>query len=279
MRAQPIGFRGVGMKTTQTLQLTVALALSSASAAFAADVPGHTFVQGAGAYGGSPGPGGASAGGYTYGWAFRPSVDVTVTALGFPDNFVPGFALDHTIFLWDANGNTLRTALAPAGPNPGGTMGANSFRYYSVTPVTLTAGQTYVVGAGYPAVLDGAQPSDLYYSCYAAASITFDPRLTWLDGGVSGALNSFPNQWRGTESAGKISLGTCNFLIAPPPPPCTADFNNDRFVNTADLTIFLGQFGQAASPTGSGADLVPDGIVNTADLAAFLGRFGSACPS
>lgn len=253
-------------------------ALALALPAFAADLPGHTFVQGAGAYAGSPGPGGASGGGYTFGWAFRPEVNVTVTALGFPDNFGAGFFLNHTIFLWDANANTLRTALAPAGPTPGGTLGANNFRYYSVAPITLTAGQTYVVGAGYPAVLDIASPSDLYYSCYAAASITFDPRITWLDGGVSGSLNNFPSQWRGTGSAGQNSLGTCNFLMAPPPPPCTADFNNDRQVNTADLAIFLGQFGSPASPAGSGADLVPDGIVNTADLAAFLGRFGLPCP-
>jgi hypothetical protein len=264
------------MKTTQTL--FAALVFSVGSVSFGADSPGLSYVQGAGAYGGSPGPGGASAGGYTFGWAFRPSVDITVTALGFPDSFAPGLLLSHTIFLWDGvTQDVLRTALAPAGANPGGTAGANDFRYYSVTPVTLTAGRTYVVGAGYPAVGD-LEPSDLYYSCHAAASITFDSRITWLDGGVSGALNSFPNQWRGTGSAGKISLGTCNFLIAPPPPACVGDLNGDRVVNTADLVTFLGAFGQSASPAGSGADFVADGVVNTADLVFFLGRFGTACP-
>lgn len=269
------------MKTTQTLARAVALVLCCSSTTLAVDVPGHTYVQGAGAYAGSPGPGGASGGGYTHGWAFRASVDVTVTALGFPDTFAPGFLLNHTIFLWDGvTQEVLRTALAPAGPNPGGTMGANDFRYYSITPITLTAGRTYVVGAGYPAVGD-LQPSDMYYSCYAAASITFEPRITWLDGGISGALNRFPTQWRGTGLSGQIALGTCNFLIAPPPPPpptCAGDLNGDRVVNTADLVSFLGLFGQPASPAGSGADLVADGVVNTADLVFFLGRFGTPCP-
>ncbi len=282
MRKPSRGFRNVGMKTSltisHTLIVTAALALLSGRAAHAADVPGMTYVQGAGAAFGSPGPGGASGGGYTHGWAFRPNVDVTVTALGFPDTFAPGFLLNHTIFLWDGvTQEVLRTALAPAGANPGGTMGANDFRYYSVAPITLTAGRTYVVGAGFPAVGD-LQPSDMVYACYAAASVTFEPRITWLDGGTSGGLNRFPNQWRGTDAAGRNALGTCNFLLAPPPPPCAGDLNGDRAVNTADLVAFLGQFGQTASPSGSGADFVADGVVNTADLVFFLGRFGVACP-
>ncbi|MFM9957731.1 MAG: GC-type dockerin domain-anchored protein [Phycisphaerales bacterium] len=264
------------MKTTQTL--IAALALSAGSPSFGADTPGLSYVQGSGAAAGSPGPGGASAGGYTYGWAFRPSVDITVTALAFPDMFAPGFLLNHTIFLWDGvTQDVLRTALAPAGAHPGGTMGANDFRYYSIAPITLTAGRTYVVGAGFPAVGD-LEPSDYFYLCYAAASISFDPRITWLDGGTSGALNRFPNQWRGTGPSGRNSLGTCNFLIAPPPPPCAGDLNADNVVNTADLVVFLGQFGQTTSPAGSGADFTADGVVNTADLVFILGRFGNACP-
>lgn len=266
------------MKTTPTNILAAAFALATGSMALAVDVPGFTFVQGAGAWAGSPGPGGASAGGYTYGWTFTPNTDITVTALGFPDNFATGFVLNHTIFLWDFNSRAvLRTALAPAGANPGGTLGANNYRYYSIEPITLTAGQSYVVGAGYPAVGD-IEPSDLYYSCYAAASRTFDSRITWVDGRISGGLNMFPTENRGTTAAGQISLGTCNFLIAPPPPPvCLGDLNGDQAVNTADLVMFLGQFGHTASPTGSGADFVADGVVNTADLVFFLGRFGNAC--
>lgn len=265
------------MDTSRTI--AALLLLTTGSVAMGADSPGLSYVQGAGAAGGSPGPGGASAGGYTYGWAFRPSVDITVTALGFPDMFAPGFLLNHTIFLWDGvTQEVLRTAFAPAGANPGGTMGANDFRYYSIPPITLTAGRTYVVGAGFPAVGE-FEPSDMYYLCYAAASISFDSRITWLDGGVSGGLDRFPNQWRGTGSAGRNSLGASNFLIAPPPPPpvCTGDLNGDHAVNTTDLTVLLSQFGQAVSPAGSGADINGSGGVDTADLVLLLSVFGTAC--
>ncbi|MBN8643638.1 MAG: hypothetical protein J0L61_00155 [Planctomycetes bacterium] len=59
-----------------------------------------------------------------------------------------------------------------------------------------------------------------------------------------------------------------------------SDLNFDGVVGTADLTVFLGRFGQPA-PLGSDAaraDFNADAIVDTADLAFFLGRFGSACP-
>ena len=55
------------------------------------------------------------------------------------------------------------------------------------------------------------------------------------------------------------------------------DFNADGTINTPDLAIFLGKFGQTV-PTTEPTDLNSDGIVNTADLTTFLGAFGSACP-
>jgi hypothetical protein len=61
-----------------------------------------------------------------------------------------------------------------------------------------------------------------------------------------------------------------------PPPNCPGDLNGDGQRNTADLTGFLGQFGQ--SGTGLSADLNNDGSVNTQDLTQFLGVFGVPCP-
>ncbi|MFM9957191.1 MAG: hypothetical protein ACKVZJ_03880 [Phycisphaerales bacterium] len=59
-------------------------------------------------------------------------------------------------------------------------------------------------------------------------------------------------------------------------PVCLGDFNGSNTVNTADLTAFLGAFGQPI--TGCrGFDMNSDGAVNTADLVVFLGRFGSVC--
>ncbi len=261
--------------------MLAALLLAPASVAVAADVPAMTYESASWAYASGPGPGGGSAGGYTYGWSFTPTTNVTVTALAVADAFEPGFAFNHSMFLWDFNPRAvLRSAFAPAGAEPGGVMGANEFRYYAITPIELFAGTTYVVGVGFPATSSFSNPYDRYYSMGTSDVITFDPRITWVDGRISGALNSFPNVNYGTGAAGRQMLGPCNFLIAPPPPPpaCAGDLNGDRVVNTSDLVTFLGRFGQTINPPGNGADFVADGVVNTADLVFFLGRFGSVCP-
>jgi hypothetical protein len=57
---------------------------------------------------------------------------------------------------------------------------------------------------------------------------------------------------------------------------CRGDMDGGGGVNTADLTAFLGLFGQSV-PTSNPADFNRDGTVNTVDLVAFLGVFGSSC--
>lgn len=61
-----------------------------------------------------------------------------------------------------------------------------------------------------------------------------------------------------------------------PVPPCLGDLNADGQRDTADLVIFLGQFGQTGA--GLSADFNHDNIVNTNDLTQFLGVFGVPCP-
>jgi len=55
--------------------------------------------------------------------------------------------------------------------------------------------------------------------------------------------------------------------------PCPGDINDDRVVNTADLLILLGEWGNPNSP----ADIDGDGDVDTADLLMLLAAWGS-CP-
>ena len=61
-----------------------------------------------------------------------------------------------------------------------------------------------------------------------------------------------------------------------PLPACPGDFTGDGLVTTEDLTILLGNFGDAVVP-GSAGDLTGDARVTTADLTQFLGAFGSDC--
>ncbi len=54
------------------------------------------------------------------------------------------------------------------------------------------------------------------------------------------------------------------------------DANTDGFVNGADLSIILAQFGQTVAP-GTGSDFNGDGLVDGADLSVLLSRFGQEC--
>lgn len=63
------------------------------------------------------------------------------------------------------------------------------------------------------------------------------------------------------------------FTTVPPFIPCVGDLTNDGRVDTIDLAVILGLFGQSVPP-GSTGDINGDGAVNTIDLARFLGDFG-----
>lgn len=56
---------------------------------------------------------------------------------------------------------------------------------------------------------------------------------------------------------------------------CRFDINGDNVIDTADLGILIGQFGQTAM--GLTADLNGDGVVDTADLGLLIGSFGTVC--
>lgn len=56
---------------------------------------------------------------------------------------------------------------------------------------------------------------------------------------------------------------------------CLGDFDNDGFINAADLLVFLSDFGCQEFCI---ADLNTDNVVNAADMLFFLGLFSSECP-
>ncbi len=84
----------------------------------------------------------------------------------------------------------------------------------------------------------------------------------------------------GTSPTGNYILrpGYWENLAPPPPPPCQGDLNGDGLRNVADLTTFLGNFGQTVPPGLPAADFNNDNLINTADLVTFLGNFGVPCP-
>jgi hypothetical protein len=81
---------------------------------------------------------------FTLGWQFRVNSDISVTALGFFDNFGNGLANSYQVGIWDSAGNLIASATVDSGTTD--TL-MNEFRYKDISGVTLTAGQTYTIGA------------------------------------------------------------------------------------------------------------------------------------
>jgi hypothetical protein len=82
------------------------------------------------------------------GWQFQVSgSDLSVDALGFFDDGGDGLGSSHQVGIWDNNGNLLVQIVIPSGT--GATLDGD-YRYESISPITLTAGSTYVMGALMP---------------------------------------------------------------------------------------------------------------------------------
>lgn len=64
-------------------------------------------------------------------------------------------------------------------------------------------------------------------------------------------------------------------VIDEDPTSCPGDFNLDGFINSADLLLFLSEFG---CETGCIYDMDGDGVSNVADLLSFLEVYATECP-
>jgi hypothetical protein len=83
--------------------------------------------------------------GYTLGWEFTANSDLSVSSLGIYD---AGISANHEVGIWTTSG----TLLASATVTPSTPDGADSFAWVGLgSPVNLSDGQTYLIGADYPA--------------------------------------------------------------------------------------------------------------------------------
>ncbi len=90
--------------------------------------------------------------GVTIGMEFTPQADIQVTQLGVLDAGSDGAGLQtsHDVGLWLNDGTPLSTVTVTASSTL-----TSGFRYEAITPVTLTAGVTYVLAAYYPNTMAG----------------------------------------------------------------------------------------------------------------------------
>jgi hypothetical protein len=83
---------------------------------------------------------------FTLGYEFYAYTSTTVDALGLYDSSGDGLADSHAVGLWNASGVLLSSTVVSSGTSD---ALVNGFRYADVTPLTLTAGNYYTIGALY----------------------------------------------------------------------------------------------------------------------------------
>ena len=112
--------------------------------------------------------------GGTIGWTFTVAsgVNLTVYDLGLYDAFDTSLSTNHPVALWDSNSNLVAQVTILSG------IGANyrsGYTYQQLSsPVDLTAGSTYYLGAFYPA---GSTEQVLV----AGTTQQFSPDINWLN--------------------------------------------------------------------------------------------------
>jgi hypothetical protein len=163
---------------------------------------------------------GADASG-SIGWSFSVGAsNVELDALGFYDATLAGLSNAHAVGIWTNGGVLLAQATVPAGTT--GTL-VGHYRYTTIAPITLTAGQTYVIGAYMPPVVDRCDAACGDVLLYNGTE-TYDSRITFLQSrqtaGMAGA---------GTLTFTNLDVGLAQGLFGPnmlfaapvvvPPPP------------------------------------------------------------
>lgn len=181
----------MNIKTFAILMMVAFGALSAPiTPALAAGTPGLTIVGGDMTFDGD-GP-------WTLGWAFKASTSQTLIGLGAYDLGGDGFLTDHQVGLWDTNGTLLASVIVGSSDPL-----INGFRFASITPYTLSAGSTYIVGAANLGTGDG-------YSLYGEVATA--PGITYLSSRyIDGSGLQLPTAYAGVNPGyfgGNILLGS-----------------------------------------------------------------------
>lgn len=111
-----------------------------------------------------------------YGWRFEAQTDFAIDRLGYFDSGEDGLLFDHHLGIWGEDQQLLTSATVPAGT--GGEL-VDGFRWIDVAPVTVSAGQRYVIAA----TIQGSG-DDKVLRYVDATNLTFDPRARFVEGRI-----------------------------------------------------------------------------------------------
>lgn len=145
---------------------------------------------------------------FTLGFSFTVNSDINVIALGFFDDSQDGLVESHDVGIWDSGGNLLASSTVASGTaNPL----TNQFRYVSIAPLLLSAGQSYAIGALF------ASGNDPLIFPGAASNFATDPSITFNQNRfVTGGSLSNPTNSVGNDAA---YFGPNMLLGSPVPEP------------------------------------------------------------
>ncbi|MCP5523744.1 MAG: immunoglobulin domain-containing protein [Verrucomicrobiales bacterium] len=135
--------------------------------------------------------------GYTLGWQFQVNQDMSITTLGV--HVLDVWSHHHQVGLWTDSG-TLLASVTVTSTDPE----YNQVRWAPLdTPLPLSAGQVYRIGANYPG------PTDLFH--YLASSVTMAPVVSYLH-----SANSADDGFRFPDNLSSADCGFCgpNFEFA-----------------------------------------------------------------
>lgn len=128
---------------------------------------------------------------FTLGWSFTALNDITLTDLGLFDSSQDGLSDSYAIGLWDSAGNSLVSTTVPSGT---AALLDDKFRFVSVTPTNLLAGQVYFIGALFTSSNDGLLFPGGVIGFVSAADIAFGQSQF-----ASGASLTFPGSSGGGD--------------------------------------------------------------------------------
>lgn len=143
----------------------------------------------------------------TYGWRFTLESPVSVTDLGYFDSALngEGFLYQNRVGIWDSGGSLLVDAILPAGT---GATPLSSYRFVSVDPITLNAGETYFIGGHSPAA------NELILN---PGSQTYGNEINYMSATYgTGSGFQYPNN---SYNPGGDGIFGANFIYTPVPEP------------------------------------------------------------
>ena len=143
--------------------------------------------------------------GFTMGVRFEPNQIIIIDSLGVLDVNGNGLGVARDVGLWDAFGTPIASVTVMAGT--GSTL-QDGFRFASITPVQLAAGEEFIVAAYYAV---GSPGGKLFETTPTPDfAIAFDESVTMF---VAGDSLAFPT----TENSNFRSTANFTFTIVPEP--------------------------------------------------------------